>query len=108
MEPYALASARGEQPPKPRATVKKTVRPRDDGLYDAEYRSNRPGRDPIHRAVRAELVHRRSRGLPHRPVSDPIRHDDGPRAGRQARFAVGFAVPNDWGLSMPTNRSLTL
>ena len=58
------------------------LQPGHDGLQDAEHRPHRQGRRAVHRLVRPAELHRRSRGVHHRPVAYPHRPDQGRPAGR--------------------------
>ena len=55
--------------------------PRHDGRADAEPRQARQGGHAVHRLLRRGELHGGPRGVHHRRVADPHRHDDG-RPGR--------------------------
>ena len=65
--------------------------PRHDGRPHAEPGQNRQGRHAVHRLLRRGELHRRARGLRHRHVARPHRHDHC-RAGRFASRHAGHGT----------------
>ena len=65
-----------------RLLERQRLQPRHDGLPHAQHRPHREGRGDLHRRLRPAELHRRARGVHHRPVADPHRPAQGRPAGR--------------------------